>query len=309
VLIGIMTSASLASAQDQKTGLTYLSELSRHNQLPELIQAANALLADPKLTPPEQGIALTYIGHAYQRTGDFHQATTYYEKALAIVNRDNLHPIEYATVLATLGTIYAETDQLDIAKRILHRATDMFEKQNDHLKSSMMWNNLATIASDEHSSREAHKCMARAIAESQLANNITIDEHAALTMTEARIAELDGDPRTAISDYQHALALWKESHNDQQPETAWLYVLLGGAYLSAGDLPTARQMTSQGLHLLEEGSGRQSPRYLNAELAYAKVLDASGDHNEASKYRKEAQTSMDATTRRAQSEISVSALR
>lgn len=309
VLIGIMISAPLMSAQDQKTGLAYLAELSRHNQLPQLIQAANALLADPKLAPPEQGIALTYLGRAYQRLGDFHQATAYYEKALAIVNRDNLHPVEYATVLATLGTIYAEENQVDTAKHVLQRAVQMLEKENEHSKSAMIWNDLATLAADERKSGEAHKCIARAIAESQLANNITNDDRAAYTMTEARIAEVDGDPHTAISDYQNALGLWKQSHDDQHPETAWLYVLLGGAYLSAGDIATARQMTSQGMHLLEAGSGRQTPRYLEAELEYAKVLDASGDHDEASKFRKEAQTSMDAATRRAQSEISVSALR
>jgi hypothetical protein len=175
----------------------------------------------------------------------------------------------------------------------------------------MIWNDLATIAADGHSRREAHKCIARSIAESQRATNITPDETAALTATEASIAELDGDPHTAISDYQHSLALWKQSHEDQHPQTGWLYVLLGGAYLQAGDTADARQTTSRGLTLLEASSGRQSPRFLAAELAYAKVLDASGAHDEASRLRNEAQASLNTGTdrQRAQSSISVSALR
>lgn len=62
-----------------------------------------------------------------------------------------------------------------------------------------------------------------------------------------------------------------------------LYVLLGGVYLKAGDIASARQMTSQGMNLLEATYGRQNPRYLAAELTYSKVLDASGSHDEASK--------------------------
>ena len=309
VLFTIMTSAPRMSAQSQNSRLAYLEELSRHNQLPQLTVAANSLLADPMATPTEQGMALVYIGHVYQRGGDFHQATAYYEKALPIVNRDNLHPTEYAVVLGALATIYGETGQLDTAKHLLLQAVHIFEKENDHAKSAVMWNDLATIAAEEHSSREAHKYIEHLTAESQLANNIPDDQHAFFTMTKARIAEMDGDARTAIAEYQHALAVWKQSHSDQELETASLYVLLGGAYLKAGDIASARQLTTQGLHLLEAISGRETPRYLDAELAYAKVLDASGSHDEASKLRSEAQAALNANKQPARGEISVFALR
>ena len=126
----------------------------------------------------------------------------------------------------------------------------------------MIWNDLATIAAEQHSRGEAHKYMARSIAESQLASNITPGELAALAATEGSIAELDGDPHTAISDYQHSLDLWQQSHEDQQPKTAWLYVLLGDAYLQAGDLANARETTSRGLTLFEASSGHQTPAVL-----------------------------------------------
>jgi tetratricopeptide (TPR) repeat protein len=151
----------------------------------------------------------------------------------------------------------------------------------------MIWNDLATIAADQHSSRDAHKSMARSIGESQLARNITPDQLAALTATQARIAEFDGDPRTAVSDYQHSLALWKQSHEDRHPQTAWFYVLLGGAHLQAGDIASAHDNTARGLTLLEASAGRQNQRYLAAELAYSRVLDASGAHDQASNLRKE----------------------
>ena len=311
VLLGIMTSAPLMRAQDAVSPIANLSDLIRRGQLPQLIQAANSLLATDKLTPADQGMALIYLGYAYQQRGEFTKATASYEKALAVVNRDGQHASDYAAALATLAGVYVQIGQFDTAKHVLLRSVHMFENEGDHAGTAMMWNDLATIAAEQHSRGEAHKFMARSVAESRLANNFTTSELAALATTEGRIAELDGDPHTAIADYQRSLDLWKQSHADQQPKTAWLYVLLGNAYLQAGDIANARETTSRGLAMLEASSGRETPRYFAAEVAYSKVLDASGSHDEASRLRKEAQASLNTGTdqKRAQSEISVSALR
>ena len=88
-------------------------------------------------------------------------------------------------------------------------------------------------------------------------------------------------------------------------------MLLGNAYLQAGDLADARETTHRGLSFMEASSGHQSPRYFAAELAYAKVLEASGANDEASRLRKEAQAGLNTSPGRqsAQTEISISALR
>src|SRR5215469_1296489 len=308
-LLAIMTSAPLLAADDPNSTLAALGDLSRRGQLPEVIQAANSLLASNKLAPGDQGMVLIYLAYAYQQHGDFSQATANYEKALAVVNRDGRHSAEYAATLATLATVYANTGQVDTAKHVLLRSIGMFEKESDHEGAAMIWNDLATIAADQHSRGEAHKDMKHCIAESQMASSMTSGERAALATTEGRIAELDGDPHSAISDYQHALDLWKQTNLDQQQRIAWLDVLLGEAYLQAGDLANARETTKRGLDLLEATSGRQTLRYLSAQLAYSKILDASGAHEEASTMRKEAQASLKRDTQSAQGQISVSALR
>lgn len=310
VLLMLITSAAFISAQDENSALVPLSELLRRNQLPQLIQTANSLLASAKLTPIGQGVVLNCLGYAYQQRGDFHSAAAYYEKALAIFERDGQHPSEYATTLGSLATLYAEIGQIDTSKHVLLRSLHFYEKDGTHhAETAMIWNDLATIAVDRHSSHEAHKCMARSIAESQLASHISPNELSALTTTQATIAEMDGDFNSAISDFQRSLALWKQSHDDQHPDTAWLYVLLGDAYLQAGDIAKARETAGRGLTLLETSAGRQSTRFLNAELSYAKVLDASGAHDEASTLRKEAETDLKTRTQSSRGEISVSALR
>jgi len=310
VLLILITSATRISAQDENSALVPLSELSRRNQLPQLIQTANLLLASAKLTPIGQGVVFNYLGYAYQQRGDFRNATAYYEKALAIFERDGQHPSEYATTLGSLATLYAETGQVDTAKHVLLRSLHLFGKDDTHhAEIAMIWNDLATIAVDRHSSHEAHKCMARSLAESQLASSISANELATLKTTQASIAEMDGDLNSAISEYQRSLALWKQSHGDQHPDTAWLYVLLGDAYLQAGEIAKAREITGRGLSILETSAGRHSTRFLNAELTYAKVLDASGAHDEASALRKDAETNLKTRTQSSREEISVSALR
>jgi tetratricopeptide (TPR) repeat protein len=256
-------------------------------------------------------MALVYLGYAYQQRGEFTKATTNYEKALAIVDRDGQQSSDYAATLATLATVYANIGQTDTAKHVLLRSAHMFESENDHAGAAMIWSDLATIAADQHSRGEAHKDIARCIAESQLAGNMAPGELAAISTSKGRIAELDGDPHTAISDYQRSLELWKQTNKDQKQREAWLYVLLGETYLQAGDLANARESTSRGLAMLEAASGRQTVRYLAAELIYSKVLDASGAHDEASSLRKAAQAGMNTGTdrQRAQSQISISALR
>lgn len=310
VLLGILSAALCIGAQDQNTALANLSELSRSNQLPQLIQSANSLLASAKLTPTEQGIVFTYLGHAYQQGGEFTKATTYYEKALAVIDRDGQHSTAYATTLGTLATLYADIGQIDTAKHVLLRSLRLFENENDHTGTAMIWNDLATLAADQRAHGEAHKYMARAIAESHLAPNASQDHLAALATTQARIAELDGDSQAAIAGYQHALTLWKQSHDEHHPDTGWLYVLLGGAYLQAADITDARETTRRGLTVLEGTSGRNA-RFFAAQLVYSKVLDAAGSHDEASRLRKEAQASLNTGTDRkqAQGEISVAALR
>ena len=310
-LFAILTSAPLLHAQVTISPLATISDLVRRGQFTQVIETANPLLATGKLPPANEGVVCVYLGYAYQQRGEFTKATASYEKALTVINRDGQHPTDYAAALATLAAVYAEIGQFDTAKHVLLRSVHLLEDANDHAGAAMIWNNLATIAAERHSRGESHKDMARSIAESKLANDITTSELAALATTEGRIAELDGDPRTAISHFQHALELWQQSHQDQQPKTAWLYVLLGSAYLQASDVSNARVNTARGLSMLEASSGRETPRYFAAQIAYSKVLDASGAHDEASRLRKDAQAALDTGTdrQRAQSQVSVAALR
>ena len=310
MLLAIATSASL-HAQNIKAELANLDDLNCRGRLSEVIQAANSLLADTQLSLADQGEVLIFLGSAYQQLGQFTPATASYEKALAAFDREGSHPSSYAIALGSLATVYSELGQLDTAKRVMLRSVRLFQNQSDHIGAALVFNDLATMASEHHSLGEARKYIKQALAESQLVTIANPMMLAALTTTQGRIAELDGDPHTAIACYQHSLDLWRQTHEDQQQKAAWLYVLLGGAYLQSGDIAHARETTTHGLAMLEAASGPQTPMYFLAQLAYSKVLDASGARDEASTLRDQAQASLNTATdhQRAQSHISIAALR
>lgn len=306
-LFALVTSVSLI-AQDIKTALATLSAMNRRGQFAEMIQTANSVLAGNTLDPAQQGMVLSYLGCAYQQRGEFTKATAAYEKALATVNRDGKHGTQYAVTLSALASLYAEVDQTDTAKRLLLRSVHLFQRQGDHLNATLTWNDLATMAAENQSRRDAHKYMKQSLAESQLATIHPVDL-AALTTTQGRIAQLDGDARTAIADYQRALVLCHQTDQAQAQRTAWLYILLAGAYLQADDLANARDAATRGLALLQETSGSQTPLFFLAQLTYSKILDASGLHKEATTLRQQAQSALDTNTQSSQNTISISALR
>ena len=309
-LFAIALSAPILLAEDLTPAIASLADLSHRGQITQVIDTANSLLAANKLAPADQAMALVYLGYAYQELGNFTNATASYEKGLAILEKDVLHQADYAGILALLATVYAQTGQVETAKHMMLRSVHLFGNESNHTEAAMVWTDLATIAADQHSRSDAHKYIARSIAESQFAGNLSPVQLAALATTQGRIADMDGDPHTAIHDYQHAIDLRNQAHQDPDG-TAWLNVLIGAAYLQAGDIASARESTSRGLSQLEATSGRQTVRYHLAEINYAKILDASGAHEEASTLRKQAQSALNTATdlQRSRSQISISALR
>jgi hypothetical protein len=81
--------------------------------------------------------------------------------------------------------------------------------------------------------------------------------------------------------YRKALDLWRRRHGEEHPFTAWGHLLLGDAQFEAGQLTTALDEIKQGVAILDRTVGHQNPHYLIAELAYSRVLDATGSHAEA----------------------------
>ena len=115
-----------------------------------------------------------------------------------------------------------------------------------------------------------------------LTPNIDNTCRASLYSTKGWLAQLEGNTLTAIFDYGQSLAL--------QPckncmVAGWDYVLLGKAYSNDGRLAAGLENITKGLSILSDTAGQHSSTYLAAEIAYAEVLDSSGEHAESRKLK------------------------
>ncbi len=62
-------------------------------------------------------------------------------------------------------------------------------------------------------------------------------------------------------------------------------MLLGRAHADAGRMDEAAGEMQQGLSILDHTLGHASPHYLEAELAYSRLLDEMGSHDIAARLR------------------------
>lgn len=77
----------------------------------------------------------------------------------------------------------------------------------------------------------------------------------------------------------------KRAHKGDHQNMGWGYVLLGRAYANAGRTDDAAKEMQQGLSILDRTLGRTNPHYLEAEIAYSRLLDETGAHDAAARLR------------------------
>jgi predicted DNA-binding protein len=74
-------------------------------------------------------------------------------------------------------------------------------------------------------------------------------------------------------------------HKEDHPKIGWGYMFLGRAYADAGRIDEAKDEMKDGLSILSHILGRTSPYYLEAEIAYSRLLDETGAHDAAARLR------------------------
>ncbi len=134
------------------------------------------------------------------------------------------------------------------------------------------------------------KYLTLAVKEARAASDLDDDDRAAVTSLQGWQAQLDGDFTMSIARYRQALDLWRRRHGEEHPFTGWGHLLLGDAQFEAGQLTTALEEIKQGVAVLDRTVGNQNPHYLIAELAYSRVLDATGSHAEAARIKATAES-------------------
>jgi tetratricopeptide (TPR) repeat protein len=224
-------------------------------------------------------------GLAYADQGEFTLSQHAYEESVRILESlpDNVQ--DYATVLDDFGGLYLSAGQFEIADEMKIKALGLYEKIDDHSGIVRASSALATIAFRQKEVTEGYKFLKRAEKESRAANGLDGDDRATIASLQGWLAQSYGDYTVSTARYRQALDLWRKLHGEDHPYTGWGHLLLGEADAAAGQLTDAQVEMKRSIAIFDRSLGRQNPRYLSAEMAYARVLDMAGDQSEAAQIR------------------------
>jgi tetratricopeptide (TPR) repeat protein len=261
--------------------LTDAYALEREGKPAPAIVELHALLDSNSLDTLGSGKAWNILGLAYEDLGEFTLSQHAYEESLRILGRLPNNIRDYAMALNDFGGLYVATGQFEVADKMRTKALGIYEKVEDHGGVARAAGDLAGIAFSQKKVASGSKYLERAVKEAGLANDLGDDDRIAIASLQGWKAQFDGDFTVSVARYRQALDMSRKVHGEEHPFTGWDYMLLGEAHAEMGQLTTALGEMRQGVAILDRALGRQNPRYLVAEIAYSRVLDASGSHIEA----------------------------
>ena len=280
----ISTSCPLL-AQTTPVRLTQAMALEREGKTASALAESQVLLDSQGADPLSTAKAWHIQGLAYQDQGEFTRSQHAYEESLHLLRNlpDNIQ--DYAIVLDDFGGLYLSNGQFEIADKMKTKALGLFEKIDDHAGIVRASYNLATIAFSQKKVAEGSKYLKSAMKETRAANGLNDDDRATIASLQGWQAQFDGDYPLSTAKYRQALDLWRRLYGEEHPYTGWGYLLLGEADAAAGQLTAALEEIKHAIAIFDRSLGRQNPRYLSAELAYARVLDVAGFQSEAAQIR------------------------
>jgi tetratricopeptide (TPR) repeat protein len=284
-LISLFIACPLLAQTAPEQRLAHAYAVEREDKPAQATAELQALLDEKSLDAPGTGKAWNVLGLAYEDQGDYIDSQHAYERSIRTFEGLPNNVRDYAMALDDFGGLYVATGQPEIAIRLRQKAFGLYEGISDHAGMTRASSNLAGIAFTQQKTNEGKRHLERAIMEAKLANDLDEDDLAAVASMQGWLAQLKGDLAMSVSSYQQSLDLSIKRHGEEHFSVGWGYMLLGRAHADAGDLTTALAEMKRGSAILGRTMDSQNPEYLTAEIAYSRVLDATGAHVEAAQIK------------------------
>jgi tetratricopeptide (TPR) repeat protein len=304
----LLTAGPLLAQMTPAQRLTQAFVLEKEGKPAPAIAELQALLDSQALDTLSSGKAWNILGLAYEDQRQFPLSRHAYEESLRILENLPENVRDYAMALDDFGGLYLSNGQFEVAGKMKTKALGLYEKVDDHAGIVQASCDLATIAFSQKKVTRGSKYLARAMEEARVAKGLDDDDRAAIASLQGWQAQLNGDYTVSLARYRQALDLWRRLHGEEHPYTGWGHLLLGDVEAEAGQLTAALGEMRQGIAILDCALGRQNPRYLLAEMAYSRVLDATGSHSEAAQIRAQAEPLLKDIYRRQCADCTVSAV-
>lgn len=282
VMAVVVAAARLLAAQtNPDPRLAEAFALERDGQTKQSIAAVQALLDSGSLNAPDTGKAWNILALAYEDRGDFIDAQRAFERAIRTLQKLPNHIKDYAMALDDLGGLYLAMGHADLAVRIKEKTLRLYKKIGDHEGMAIASSDLAGLALSRRSIRNGRKYLELATTEETLARALDDDNLAAISSMQGWLAQLQGDLSGSLTSYQLSLSLWQRRHGEEHASTGWGYILVGNVKAEQGQTASALADMQRGLAILDRTLGRQHPRYLQADIAYLRLLERTEAHAEA----------------------------
>jgi tetratricopeptide (TPR) repeat protein len=205
------------------------------------------------------GEALNFQGIVHQLTGDFEKAEEFFQAVLESNSGDRVRGL----ALQNLGSIAAQTSNLELAERRFSESADCFRSAGYAWGEAFALNNQAAVALDRGQVEDAVRIGERAVAAARLVNDLELLGIASLNHAEALagMGQLDEAEEMAGA----ANGIFVASKNTLRRVNCLR--LLGDIRVRLGDPDTAARCYNIGVDLAREVGARRELEELTRKLA------------------------------------------
>ena len=251
--------------------------------LEPLVHSASGALDDVT-----RGRAWNFLGSAYDALGNSEAARRSYEAAIQLLRTHPAASSIYASALNNLGSLDIYVGQLEAAKALLRKAKGLYTKADDHAGLAEVATDLSILALVRNDTHAARNLLSDAFGEAERAKDFNNSDRAEMYSTKGVLASRDRDFATAVLDYQRSIEFWIRARGPKCYFVALPYTFQADAYRELGEYGKAKSDITAALLLLEQNVGRNTGMYAATELAYARLLRATGANAEGAQREIEA---------------------
>jgi tetratricopeptide (TPR) repeat protein len=289
VLVILMLVVPARAEQSASNSIVRAFELWRGGQPKAAIAILEPLLrADSRYDDPrDPGVAWNVLGQSYLDLDRYTEARQAYQHALEILRPIPSARAQYASTLDSMGMLEASLGQRDQAKTLCEKARQIYAELRDSAGVAITSINVAVIALGRNDFKAARRALQTAT-QSQPEKAMKADDLAAVDAVKSGLALHEGNSEEAVAMAQHAIDLWTQAHGPGHFLLSNGYLLRAQALAHSGDYVRAIQDAQHALTIVEAAIGRDTVDFLSAQVAYARILRASGAKQEGSHMAKEA---------------------
>ena len=244
------------------------------------------------LSPTELGVAWNVLASSYQDLELPAKARAGYNIAMGKLQSIASAQPQYAAALANLGALDDSLGQRDAAKDLIEKANRIYEGLGDAGGSVVTATSLAAIAYRRADFKVSRRYLARAVEQQAHTTGMRDDDLSALRSLQGAMAFHDRQYEESIDRVQMAIDGWTRAHGPSFFMLGLAYCLRAQARAKLGDFPRALADVQHALTVVEAAHGKNTVGYFRAQIVYARILQASGEKQQASQLNKDARRSL-----------------